>query len=244
MPSFNPVKQNRVSDEVMDQLKNAVLTGKYTAGDKLPSERELTEMFQVSRVVIREALRSLEIRGFVSIRQGPKGGAYVRQLSFDGVCQSFFDLFLSGRVSVTELIQARQLVQPEVARLSAINLEEASANLLRSALVAETAEHKNHGDRVRARMSTDQAMAKMCGNNLYRAIMETLIHLTQVIILEVKPEKLIFHDQAEHEAIIDAILAQDGPRAAAEMSRHLNTVGEGLMQLEAKFRKTKGLIKF
>jgi GntR family transcriptional repressor for pyruvate dehydrogenase complex len=241
MPSFSPVKQTRVSDEIMRQLKKAILSGQYLSGEKLPSERELTDAFQASRVVVREAIRGLEIAGFVTIRQGPRGGAYVQKLAFDRVYASFFDLFLAGRVSVEELIQARQLMQPEVARLAAMNVTPETARKLNAALKTETTRTADHEKRVRSRMATDLVLAEMCGNRLYQAVVETLIRLTQEIIIAVKPAKVVFHDQKEHDVIIDAVLNEDGPAAAAAMSRHLNTIGAGLVKLERDFRRKVGV---
>jgi len=83
MSYFKPIKQSRLSEEVLSQLKEAILLGKFKSGQKIPSERELTEAFQVSRGVVREAIRALEITGFVVLRQGPAGGAFVTDLSFD-----------------------------------------------------------------------------------------------------------------------------------------------------------------
>lgn len=58
MHIFKPIKQIKASSEVGQQLKNAILGGDYKAGDKLPSERELIELFQVSRTVIRRQLKA------------------------------------------------------------------------------------------------------------------------------------------------------------------------------------------
>lgn len=242
MPSFLPVKQIRVSDVVFKQLKSAILSGQFSPGQKLPSERELTETFQISRVVVREAIRSLETAGFVTIRQGPHGGAYVKELGFDRVFESFLDLFLVGRMSVAELIQVRQLIQPEVSRLAALHVNAASARLLEEALAFEAAPKPSHAERVKGRMATDLVLAEMCGNRLYQAILEPILRLTQEIILTVKPEKTVFHDHSEHQAIVDAVLAQNGPEAAAATSKHLNTVRSGLLKLEKDFRKRTGTV--
>ena len=95
MPNFKPIKQTRVSEEVAEQLKETILNGQFKAGDRLPSERDLAEAFQVSRVAIREALRSLENSGFIITRQGATGGAFVTDLTFSSLSKAFVDLFLS-----------------------------------------------------------------------------------------------------------------------------------------------------
>ena len=74
MARFKPIKQFRVSREVCEQLKESILLGQFKTGDRLPSERDLVEEFQVSRMAIREALRSLENLGLIATRQGVGGG--------------------------------------------------------------------------------------------------------------------------------------------------------------------------
>lgn len=241
MPEFTPLKQTRASDTVMKQLKDAIVTGKYIPGQKLPSERELTQAFQVSRVVVREAIRALEFAGFVDIRQGPHGGAFIRELGFERVYDSFFDLFTVGRVSVVELMQARQLIQPEIARMAALNVTPEYAGRLNRAITAEIAPKTDHTEMVKGRMVLDHILAEMCENRLYRAITEPLIKLTREIILTVKPEETQFHDPTEHKAIAEAVLSGNAPAAAAAMGKHLNTVGAGLTKLEKEYRRQKGI---
>ena len=76
---FSPVRAERVSQLIEGQLKEAIITHHYRAGDKLPSERELADMFNASRSSIREAIRSLERSGFVVVKKGVHGGAFVIQ---------------------------------------------------------------------------------------------------------------------------------------------------------------------
>ena len=77
MPHFKPIRPIRISAEVAEQLKQSILLGHFKAGQRLPSERDLAEEFQVSRVALREALRSLENSGFIHTRPGATGGAFV-----------------------------------------------------------------------------------------------------------------------------------------------------------------------
>ena len=108
MSTFKPIRQPRVSEEVILQLKQAFIVGHFKAGDKLPPEREMAKEFQVSRVAIREALRALEGTGFVTIKQGATGGAYVTDLNFETLSNAFVDLFLAEKISVPELCHVRR----------------------------------------------------------------------------------------------------------------------------------------
>ena len=89
MAIFRPVRQLRVFEEIVAQLKQSILNGRFKPGDKLPTERELVEQFQASRVAIREALRTLENSGFIVTRQGANGGAYVTDLTFEFLANAF-----------------------------------------------------------------------------------------------------------------------------------------------------------
>lgn len=71
---FRPVSVGRASEDVVRQIKGAIHAGKLRPGDGLPSERELSERLGVSRVTIRDALRTLEATGLVEIRVGARGG--------------------------------------------------------------------------------------------------------------------------------------------------------------------------
>ena len=137
MPNFKPIKQPRISDEVFNQLKESILSDGFKAGDKLPPERELADQFQVSRVAIREAIRTLENAGFVEIRQGSTGGAYVTDLTFEQLASACLDLFLANKISIHELHQVRILIEPEVTRLATINATPESNQRLVEAFEAE-----------------------------------------------------------------------------------------------------------
>ena len=241
MPIFNPVKRGRASGNVVGQIKEAILSGAYKTGEKLPSERELTEQFQVSRVVVREAVRELELAGFVTIRQGPTGGAYVTELGFGRLEESYFDLFMAGKLSLGELVEVRLYLEPEVTRLAALNVTRKTARLLKETLEAEAVPALSHEDWVKRNMDIDYVLAEMCGNRLYRAMLEPLLGLTQKIVLVVKPERTVIHDHQEHVAIVSAVTAGKPDEARQAMTEHLSNVSQGLTDLEKEFRRKTGI---
>ncbi|MBA4419214.1 MAG: FadR family transcriptional regulator, partial [Syntrophus sp. (in: bacteria)] len=111
MQRFKPIKQSRVSEEVAEQLKQSIIMGHFKEGDKLPSERDFAEEFQVSRVAIHEALRSLENSGFIVTRQGPMGGSYVTELTFECSVNAFRDLYNAEKISIPEVLHVRRVVE-------------------------------------------------------------------------------------------------------------------------------------
>jgi DNA-binding FadR family transcriptional regulator len=238
---FKPVKQNRIAVAIVNQLKAAILSGRFKPGERMPTERELTEQFQVSRVVVREAIRELEIKGFVKILQGPSGGAYVTDLSFDQLNNAFLDLFHSNKLSVAELIQTRILVECEIARLASAQARPESVAPLQEALDAEGSGGLPHSGLIATRLMVHHHLAEMSGNRVLQAIATSLFRLTGEVILEVKPVQEIIHRQEEHAEIVRAVLGRDPNAAAAAMKRHLESMGEKLVKLEGVYRKRKGL---
>jgi DNA-binding FadR family transcriptional regulator len=238
--SFAPVKQNRIAVEIVGQLKSAILAGRFSPGERLPTERELTEQFQVSRVVVREAVRELEITGLVKILQGPNGGAYVTDLSFDHLNNAFLDLFHYSKLSVAELIRTRILVECETVRAAASNPPADFARRLQEALDAEQAERLSPSDFVSSRIRIHHLLAEMSGNRLLQAIASSLLRLTAEVIRVVKPAKKVIHRPEEHAEIIRAVLSRDPDAAEAAMRRHLERMAERLIKLEGAYRKKLG----
>src|SRR5947207_15933981 len=74
---FEPVKNQRISDEILHQIRGAVMSGKFQIGDRLPNERALAEQFAASRTSVREALRGFEQTGVIYIKMGVNGGFFV-----------------------------------------------------------------------------------------------------------------------------------------------------------------------
>ncbi|MCU0561820.1 MAG: GntR family transcriptional regulator [Desulfobacterales bacterium] len=239
--TFIPVKQNRIAVEIVNQLKAAILSGRFNPGERLPTERELTRQFQVSRVVVREALRELEIKGLVRILQGPAGGAYVTGLSFDHLNNAFLDLFLYNKLSVAELIRTRMLIECEIARLAAAHADARGAERLKTALAAERSAGASHADFISNRLMVHHLLAEMSANRLLQAVATSLFRLTADVILEVKPVQAIIHRTEEHAGIVAAVLAGQPDAAAAAMKDHLDRMGRRMIKLEGTYRKRKGL---
>ena len=236
---FTSVKQNRIAVEIVNQLKAAILAGRFTPGERLPTERELTEQFKVSRVVVREAVRELEITGLVKILQGPNGGAYVTDLSFDHLNSAFLDLFHYSKLSVAELIRTRILIECEIVRTAASQVQPEFAQRLQDALEAERHERVSHSDFVSSRIRIHHILAEMSGNRLLQAIASSLFRLTGEVILVVKPAKKVIHRPEEHAQIIRAVLSHDPDAAVVAMKRHLESMAERLIKLEGSYRNKK-----
>jgi GntR family transcriptional repressor for pyruvate dehydrogenase complex len=112
-PSFVPVRRVRSFDDVVAQLREAILTGQVRQGERLPGERELTQAFAVSRPTVREALRHLEATGLVEVRQGKGGGAFAIAPSSSVVGDAVATFLNLQGASLRDLAEFRLSFEPE-----------------------------------------------------------------------------------------------------------------------------------
>lgn len=101
------VGKTRLFERVRDAVLDDIRAGKLHPGDKLPSERDLAEHFEISRHAVREALRTLEMSGVLRFSKGVTGGAFIREGSSDGVSQSIRDMIVLGRMPLNDLMYVR-----------------------------------------------------------------------------------------------------------------------------------------
>ncbi|BBO88216.1 FadR/GntR family transcriptional regulator [Desulfosarcina ovata] len=237
MGFFIPIKTSRASEDVFSQLKGAILSGKFQSGSKLPSERELTAEFQVSRGVIREAIRMLELSGFLAIRQGHGGGAYVTDLTLSHVGNAFLDLFQTNTLSMAEVSQVRLFIEPEVARLAALSFNPSHLKRIEEAEAGEYIEFKSLTDRIARLTAVHKVLADICGNLFFEAIVRSILKITAEVVMNAVPDPDSLHGPGDHRAVIDAVKAGDAPRAAAEMALHLRGFSTTIVELEKVYRR-------
>ncbi len=117
LPDAGPIRSTRIYEEIVRQIKALISEGRLKSGDQLPPERDLAEQFKVSRTSVREALRTLESLGLIEIRPGE--GTFVREVSVESLIEPLAQVILSHREAVTELFEARRLLEPAIAGLAA-----------------------------------------------------------------------------------------------------------------------------
>lgn len=108
---FDSVKSNRVSDIIIGQIRRAIVQGKIKPGDRLPPEHVLIEKFQTSKFSVREALRSLEILGFLEIKKGPSGGAVITKVDFRPIKNSIYNFIQFQNLTVQNVFEVRMMIE-------------------------------------------------------------------------------------------------------------------------------------
>lgn len=233
---FAPVQAERVSQQVEGQLKEAIIKHHYRAGDKLPSERELAHMFGASRSSIREAIRSLERAGFVVVRKGVQGGAFVIQKGDSKpMVNHLRDMMRLRQVSLEEILQARLIIEPEVAAAAAQKATTKDIELLE-----EITRHQLKGfDSENPVMQFDRnprfhrIIAEMTGNQVFIIIMQILMEIHAFRMNQFKlDKKTIRKITHQHDRIIEALKKNDREMAHQEMKKHVLAVHKMHMRLD------------
>ncbi|MCK7505951.1 MAG: GntR family transcriptional regulator [Desulfobacterales bacterium] len=130
---FTKVRQVRAFESVIQQVEAAILQGGLAVGDRLPSERELQGLLDVSRNTLRESLRVLEQKGLVEIRKGNRGGIFVKELNADSMTESLGLFVQSQRITMEQISEFRQDLEGLVTRRAALQADPGDMGELRTA---------------------------------------------------------------------------------------------------------------
>src|SRR5271157_5084720 len=132
---IEPVKNKRTFEEVSDRLKELIFNGTLKPGQQLPSEPALAQIFHVGRQSVREALRVLEISGFITVRPGAKGGAMIESTMLSKLSGLFLETFRLHKISIEDCIAARKAIEASVIDLAIQNAGEEDIEALRNNIV-------------------------------------------------------------------------------------------------------------
>jgi len=227
---FSSVRTPRVYEHIVAQIERAIFDGRLQQGDKLPAERQLVREFGASRVAVREALRALEHRGLVEVRQGSAGGYFIRELDAGPVVRDFQTLFRLGRVSLAQLVEARALLEPESARLAALRANEPDVKAVLAALDAR-AETGAAGRRRRSLDAEFHRLVAAAARNPVHAVVTNALTALQSNVVGGRPDLTVDDDTAivtAHRAVYEAIVARDPEAARAAMYAHIIDIEQRL----------------
>ncbi len=228
---FKSVRADRISQAIIDQIKEAIFQKKLKVGDKLPSERQLMEQFETSRVTVREALRTLENSGILEIRRGYQGGAFVRDPNIKFVNNFLQDMFSMGNIRVSDLTEARMAIEPYAVKLAGERIKEGFQEQLKQN-IHETAEYLRKNNPKDARLLNlefHRIIAQSCENPviffMIDSIMDIMENNISSIFLSPEPVEttLQFHQEIYH-----AIKNRHPEKAQDLMLRHIQEIQRAL----------------
>ena len=226
---FEPVKSQRISDEILRQIRDAVFSGKFQVGDRLPNERTLAEQFAASRTSVREALRALEQEGMIRVKKGINGGIFVSDLDHRLMSKPFQTLLQLRKVTMEHISEVRLIFEPAAARLAAEratpeDLRELEEVIEKMTEVIETGEPPSSHD-----LKFHKLIARAAGNPILEMISESMFEVASQVISELRPSiDVLSHVIECHKDVFEAIRERDGDRAFEVMTIHILDVQKRL----------------
>jgi GntR family transcriptional regulator, transcriptional repressor for pyruvate dehydrogenase complex len=184
-PPQRRLRQLKRSDLVAEEIKRLITDGRLKPGDRLPRENELQEQFGASKGTIREALKSLEVQGFLKISTGPAGGGTLIEVTLDRTFQLLQNYLFFKDVTIDGIYEARRLLEPELAAGAVAHLTDADfAALDRSIACCDpTSSHEDLLSQRREDVNFHDILAAANPNSFLRFICELINEMIRQLIV-------------------------------------------------------------
>lgn len=216
-----PIVQIDVYASIRNQLMAMLESGQYRAGDRLPSERELSTSLQVSRVAVREALKVLESAGRVRIRHG--AGVFVAYTGKDPVAALLRPATPVDRSGMAELIETRAAIEVKIVELAGRRVSPKDLRSLETLLVRNEVQSRRTAETGSLNLLFEAQLALIAGNTMLISLQRALHELWVAgwSDLGVTPDrKDVLHE--EHVKILEALRSGDTNSAVEQMVRHVD----------------------
>src|SRR6202045_1135779 len=225
---FRPIYTRRAFEEICERIREQLALGVLKPGDKLPPERDLAQQLGVSRNVLREALRSLEMAGVLRLLKGVKGGAFIQEGDTSRMNEVMRDMLSLGTISVRELSEARIHVLDLAVRLACVNARQADfealeANIERTDLATRDGRLL---DRVECSREFYKLLALATGNKVIAMIMDSVteIHMRFVYAKVVSSGVAMAGLSERRRKFLTALRERNVTAASHLMRLHLESV--------------------
>lgn len=229
---FKPVIQKRASDAIAEQIKEMIYSGELAPEDRLPSERDLAVSLQTGRMTVREALRMLEASGFIHIRQGAEGGAFIRKLDGSGMTKTLTDLIKVGNISLQELTEARVAIETVILESVLGKITDEQVGLLHKNLEQCKSILERDGNRekeIPQLINFHLLLASFTQNSLLKYFLQSMIDFSTSYVRQYAPIHLSpFEHLGQHRDIFEAIKTKNPVRCREVLKRHLYGVAENV----------------
>ena len=234
---FKPLKRTKVYEEIVAKIKEMIGKGRFKAGDQLPVERELAEMFRVSRSSVREAIRSLESQGLLESRQGD--GTYIAAQPVESLVNSLASVICSEKDGQRELFEMRRIIEPQLASLAAERATSEEIAQMGKTLSLQQQQFLRGESGTETDKQFHYLLAGAARNRFLLQIVESNMNFfmesrDNFLQVDGRPEKSI----QRHRELLDALEARDSEGAAQAMREHLLDIESSLFRIAVE--KTGG----
>jgi GntR family transcriptional repressor for pyruvate dehydrogenase complex len=240
MPPRRRRRSGRVSETIARRIKKQISDGALVPGEKLPAERHMAQRYRTSRVSVREAYRSLEELGLLTIRRGAEGGAFIADIDHRPVMRSLSLMLRLGKTSNDEITEARLLIEPPIARLAARRARPEDVERLQAVVRQQEAALRRHGHYGPFDLQFHRSVAECARNLPLKVLMDALSDLTVEVVAGLDLPSGVQHQVCDsHRLIADAIGQRDEEAAYELMLHHVAQIQARLGKALARRRRTK-----
>jgi DNA-binding FadR family transcriptional regulator len=243
---FTPIKAERTFERVSTRIKRLILDGVLKPGDRLPSESELAQEFNVGRQTIREALRILELSGFITTKKGGNGGPMIQTTVLNTINELFLDAFQLEKVSTVELTVARAEIEKVVLDYAVEFATDDDIQDLQKNIQEARKKIANNIMAIDENVEFHNLLARASGNHVFSMVVGSIMAVVrdhtsrQTSNLEDTAKALKLSESVlksknavdTHEDIVNAILKKDKKKAGVLMENHIREVGQRLDSLK------------
>jgi GntR family transcriptional regulator, transcriptional repressor for pyruvate dehydrogenase complex len=232
-PVFQSLGRRSAYLEVADRIRATIFKDKLALFQRMPSERDLASQFGVSRVVIREAIRTLESSGLVTVKKGPKGGIFVTQDYERPIVDTVTNLLAGGEATLDDLFEMRLLIEPYAAERVAETGSEADFAMLEGRIAQAESEHGADRSVRHAYIDFHRQIIRLAHNPLLAIVGETVLlvlydRVKAVLSAETTEVGLIMHRQ-----LVNAFRNRQPAEARAIMAQDIEILGRRFAEFSA-----------
>ncbi|NMM81072.1 GntR family transcriptional regulator [Acidovorax sp. SRB_14] len=239
-----PIKQLKRPDLVAQEIKRLITEKNLSPGDRLPREVELQAQFEVSKGTIREALKSLEVQGLVTISTGPSGGGTIAEVPLDRTLQFMQNYLFFQAVTIDDIYTVRQLLEPELAAGAVPHLTESDFEALERSIACcdPTSSTEDLVSQRREDVNFHDILAAANPNPFLRFTCELINEMIRQLIVfgnrTPKTEHRRFGEANAnfHREITQAARARDADRVRALMQRHMQDAASNVKRMKGRIQ--------
>jgi GntR family transcriptional repressor for pyruvate dehydrogenase complex len=218
---YRLVRTSRLYEQIVQQIEESIVKGALKAGDQLPAERELAQRFGVSRTAVREAVKALREKGLVEAYSGR--GTFITDGTNQAVRQSLDLVAKIGQPEgSTHLAEVRVILEPEIAMLAALRIQEPELATMREAVAIMDRAGRDPETYIEADLDFHLALAEGAANPLILSLLDSIVAL-------LREQRLRIFDvpggaergQVHHKQILEAVEHRDPEKSRNAMRAHL-----------------------
>lgn len=232
---FKPIRSVRTFEEVASQIKEFILEGTLRPGEKLLPEAQMAKEFNVGRQTVREALRLLELSGFITIQKGGGGGSFIQDTVLGRIGDMFLDAFRMKNITLEQLTFARLEIERVVLKNVIEHSDESDIERLQANVNAAKKKLAKNQMATEENFQFHTLLAEATKNHVFVIVVEAIMAVHADVLSRTGFRLETSRNVVEsHEEILSAIMKKDHDEAIRLLEEHLRNIEKRLNEGKAE----------